>query len=40
MGTGGEDRRSVQRESHPVEIDITGTHASLTDGFHLVVDAL
>src|SRR5436853_1355967 len=32
MGAGGEDRRSLGREFQPVEL--------LTDGFHLVVDAL
>jgi len=44
MGTGGEDRRSLQRELQPMELrqitSFTETPASLTDGFHLVVDAL
>src|SRR6195256_5654385 len=44
MGAGGEDRQSLQREFQSVELrQITSfmeTHASLTDGFHLVVDAL
>src|SRR6266849_4358497 len=44
MGTGGEDRRSLLSELQPMELrqitSFTETPASLTDGFHLVVDAL
>ncbi|HEV7862432.1 MAG TPA: thiamine pyrophosphate-binding protein, partial [Acidimicrobiia bacterium] len=44
MGAGGDDRRLVRRDFQPVELrqitSFTEAPASLTDGFHLVVDAL
>ncbi len=43
IGTGREDTHSLQRDSQAVELrqtSLPGPRPSLTDGFHLVVDAL